>query len=135
MLHEAQAEDPTIRQISLIDPDARSLPMNNLGHTDIAYKVQTAVDDMHCLVAHFSIENIPDVHLLSQTATAAKTALQAETLDALADKGYHYGAELHKCAEAGITTYVAYPDQDYKTKEEGFRKEDFDYDAAVILAF
>ena len=128
LLHEAQAEDPSIRQISLIDPDARSLPMNNLGHTDIAYNVQTAVDDKHCLVAHFSIENIPDVHLLSQTAAAAKTALQAKTLDALADKGYHYGAELHKCAQAGITTYVAYPDQDYKTKEEGFRKEDFEYD-------
>jgi transposase len=129
LLHQAQAEDPSIRQISLIDPDARSLPMNNLGHTDIAYNVQTAVDDKHCLVAHFSIENIPDVHLLSQTAIAAKTALQAKTLDALADKGYHYGAELQKCVEAEITTYVAYPDQDYKTKEEGFRKEDFEYDA------
>lgn len=129
LLRQAQAEDPSIRQISLIDPDARSLPMNNLGHTGIAYNVQTAVDDKHCLVAHFSIEHTPDIHLLSQTATAAKTALQAETLDVLADKGYHYSVELQKCVEAEITTYVAYPDQDYKTKEEGFRKEDFEYDA------
>jgi hypothetical protein len=70
-----------------------------------------------------------DVHLLNQTATGAKSELEVEKLEVLADKGYHYSAELHKCAEDSITTYVAYPDQDYKTKEEGFRKEDFEYDA------
>lgn len=129
LLHQAQAEDPAIRQISLIDPDARSLPMNNLGHTDIAYNVQSAVDDKNCLVSHFSVENVSDVHLLSHSATLAKAELDVETIEVLADKGYHYGAELQKCADNQITTYVAYPDQDYKTKEEGFRKEDFEYDA------
>lgn len=128
VLYQAQEEDPAIRQISLTDPDARSLPMNNLGHTDIAYNVQSATDDKHYLVAEFSVENVSDVHLLNQTSAAAKTALGAETLDVLADKGYHYGAELQKCADNQITTYVAYPDQDYKTKEAGFRKEDFEYD-------
>jgi transposase len=128
LLHSAQAEDPSVRQISLIDPDARSLPMNNLGHTDIAYNVQSAVDDKNYLVADFSVENVSDVHLLSKTAAAAKSALGADNLEVLADKGYHYGAELQKCADNQITTYVAYPDRDYKTKEEGFRKEDFEYD-------
>jgi len=93
------------------------------------YNIQTAVDDQHYLVTHFSVENTPDVHLLSKTATGAQTELAAENLEVLADKGYHYGAELQKCTEAGITTYVAYPDQDYKTKEEGFRKIDFEYDS------
>lgn len=129
LLHEAQKEDPSVRQISLTDRDARSLPMNNLGHTDIAYNVQSAVDAEHCLVADFSVENISDIHLLGQTAASAKSALGAERLEVLADKGYHYGAELQKCADNGITTYVAYPDRDYKTKEEGFRKEDFEYNA------
>jgi hypothetical protein len=55
---------------------------------------------------------------MGKTATATKTALGAETLEVPADKGYHYGAELQKCADNQITTYVAYPDQDYKTKEE-----------------
>ncbi|HNE29798.1 MAG TPA: IS1182 family transposase, partial [Saprospiraceae bacterium] len=128
LLHQAQEEDPAVRQISLIDPDARSLPMNNLGHTDIAYNVQSAVDDKNYLVAHFSVENISDVHLLSQSAAGAKAELGVDNLEALADKGYHYGAELQKCTDNNITTYVAYPDQDYKTKEEGFRKEDFEYD-------
>ncbi|MFN0213653.1 MAG: IS1182 family transposase [Saprospiraceae bacterium] len=128
VLHEAQAEDPTLRQISLTDPEARSMPTNNLGHTDICYNVQSTVDSENCLIAHFSVENVPDVHLLGQVATDAKKELKVGTLEVLADKGYHYSAELQKCAEAGITTYVAYPDQDYKTKEEGFRKEDFEYD-------
>jgi transposase len=128
LLHTAQEEDPSVRQISLIDPDARSLPMNNLGHTDIAYNVQSVVDDKNYLVADFSVENMSDIHLLGKTAAAAKAQLGTETLEVLADKGYHYGAELQKCADNGITTYVAYPDQDYKTKEEGFRKEDFEYD-------
>jgi transposase len=44
LLHAAQEEDPAVREISLVDPDARSLPMNNLGHTDIAYNVQSAMD-------------------------------------------------------------------------------------------
>lgn len=129
LLHQAQETDPAVRQISLIDPDARSLPMNNLGHTDIAYNVQSSVDDKNYLVTDFSVENISDVHLLSKTAMTAKATLSTDTLEVLADKGYHYGAELQKCANNQITTYVAYPDQDYKTKEEGFRKEDFEYDA------
>jgi transposase len=128
VLHQAQAEDPTIRQISLIDPEARSMPTNNLGHTDICYNVQSAVDSEHCLIAHFSVENIPDVHLLGKTAIETKAELGVDALEVLADKGYHYSAELQKCVDADITTYVAYPDQDYKTKEEGFRKEDFEYD-------
>lgn len=109
-LHQAQEEDPAIRQISLIDPDARALPINNMGHTEIGYNVQSAVDDENYLVAHFSVENISDVHLLSKTATEAKAELGAESLEVLADKGYHYGAELQKCADNQITTYVAFPD-------------------------
>lgn len=129
LLHQAQEQDPALRQISLIDPDARSLPMNNLGHTEIAYNVQSVVDDKNYLVTHFSVENVSDIHLLSQGAGEAKAALGVATLEVLADKGYHYGAELQKCADEQIVTFVAYPDQDYKTKEKGFRKEDFEYNA------
>lgn len=129
VLAEVQQEDPTIKQISLTDPDARAMATNNLGHVDIVYNVQSAVDDRHCLIADFSVENVPDIYLLGQATLAAKSALGVETLEALADKGYHYGAELQKCAKADVTTYVAYPEQDYKTKESGFQKIDFVYDA------
>ena len=129
LLEEAQKEDPSIRQISLTDPDARAMPTNNLGMVDIVYNVQSAVDDEHCLIANFSVENIMDIHLLGKTTMEAKAELAVETLEALADKGYHYGAELQKCADQNVTTYVAYPEQDYKTKEAGFQKADFAYDA------
>ncbi|MCY7327359.1 MAG: IS1182 family transposase [Saprospiraceae bacterium] len=128
ILEEAQKEDPSIRQLSLTDPDARAMPTNNLGMVDIVYNVQSAVDDENCLIANFSVENIMDIHLLGKTTTQAKAELGVETLEVLADKGYHYGAELQKCADQNITTYVAYPEQDHKSKEEGFHKPDFAYD-------
>jgi len=129
VLQEIQKEDPSVLQISLTDPDARTMATNNLGHTDIVYNVQSAVDDTHCLVVDFSVEKVPDVHLLGKVATAAKVELRVETLEVLADKGYCSGAELQKCVKEHITTYVAYPEQDYKSKETGFQKIDFTYDA------
>lgn len=128
ILHQAQENDPSLRQISLTDPDARMLATNKLGHTEIAYNVQSIVDDKNYLVADFSVENISDIHLLYPTAEAAKTALGVEKIEVLADKGYHYSQDLDKCAQNQITTYVAYPDQDYKSKKEGYRKEDFPFD-------
>ena len=131
LLKKAQAEDPTVRQISLTDPDARALPMNNLGHVEIAYNVQSTVDSAHCLIADFAVENEPDIHLLAKTGMAAKAELglsREDEWELLADKGYCYGRELQACAEGGITTFVAFPQQDYKTKEAGFQKADFKYD-------
>ena len=131
LLKKAQAEDPSVTQISLTDPDARALPMNNLGHVQIAYNVQSVVDSAHYLIADFAVENEPDIHLLSKTGIAAKTELgltEEDNWELLADKGYCYGRELQACAEAGITTFVAFPQQDYKTKEAGFQKADFKYD-------
>jgi transposase len=55
LLKTAQAEDPRITQICLTDPDARMLPTNNEGMMQIAYNVQAAVDDKHCLIADMRI--------------------------------------------------------------------------------
>ena len=129
LLHEVQIKDPSITQISLTDPDSRAMATNNSGNVDIVYNVQSVVDDQHYLIADFSVENISDIYLLSKTTLAAKTELGVASLEVLADKGYHYGAELQKCADEGITTYVAFPEQDYKTKQKGFQKQNFIFDA------
>lgn len=128
MLRDAQAIDPSCNQISLTDPDARAMPLNNRGIVDVCYNVQSAVDDKHCLVADFEVENVPDSALLSKTAIAVKIELGSQTLNALADKGYHDSGELHKCAENNITTYVAFPDQSFKDRPKGFTKDDFPFD-------
>jgi transposase len=130
LLHAAQAEDPTITQICLTDPDARMLPINNEGMMQIAYNVQAAVDDKHCLIADMSVENQKDLYLLSKMGASVKEELDIkDAFDLLADKGYHSAQGLQECAENNIITYVAFPEQTFKDKPKGFQKKDFKYDA------
>jgi transposase len=129
LLVAAQAQDPTVTQICLTDPDARMLPINNEGMVQIAYNVQSAVDDKHCLIVDFSVENEKDLYLLAPMAASVKEALAIEEqFDLLADKGYHSGKGIHEATEAGATTYVAVPEQTYRDRPVGFQKEDFKYD-------
>jgi transposase len=130
LLLAAKAEDPYVTQISLTDPEARMLPLNNEGMMELAYNVQSAVDDKHSLIAHYSVENQKDVYLLSPVAIETKKALglgKDDSLNALADKGYHSGKGLHECTEEGIVTYVAFPEQSHKDRPKGFQKADFKY--------
>jgi transposase len=128
-LTDAQAQDPTITQISFTDPDARMLPINNEGMMQIAYNVQAVVDDKHYLIADYSIENQKDLYLLSQMGASVKHELGIEgTIELLADKGYHSAQGLHECEENEIIPYVAFPDQAFKDRPKGFRKPDFKYD-------
>jgi hypothetical protein len=94
------------RQISSNDPDTRALPLR-MGIVEVGYNVQSAVDDKNCLIAHYEVENEKDDGLLAKVAIDTKQALGVETLEVLADKGYHAGAELKACAEEQITTYVS----------------------------
>lgn len=131
LLLAAQAQDPHVTQISLTDPEARMLPLNNEGMMELAYNVQSAVDDKHSLIAHYSVENQKDIYLLSPVAIEAKKALglaKDDNLNALADKGYHSGKGLQECADEGIVTYVAFPEQSHKDRPKGFQKPDFKYD-------
>jgi transposase len=129
-LTDAQAQDPTITQISFTDPDARMLPINNEGMMQIAYNVQAVVDDKHYLIADYAIENQKDLYLLSQMGASVKHELGIEgSIELLADKGYHSAQGLHECEENEIIPYVAFPEQAFKDRPKGFRKPDFKYDS------
>jgi Transposase DDE domain len=105
------------------------LPINNEGMMQIAYNVQSAVDDKNYLIADFSIENKKDLYLLAQMGNSVKEQFAIENdIELLADKGYHSGKEIHECTENGITTYVAFPEQTYRDRPPGFQKENFQYD-------
>jgi hypothetical protein len=43
-------------------------------------------------------------------ATGAKNALQKESIEVLADKGFHNAEQIYTCMQNNITTYVAIPD-------------------------
>ena len=93
------------QQLSLTDPDARS--MRHRGSGMVGYNVQTAVDvDHHLIVAHEVTNAGSDRRQLTRMAQQAKTALQTNSLNVLADRGYYNGQELRSCEQNNIVTYV-----------------------------
>jgi len=77
------------RQISLTDPDARSMATSGRGTGMVGYNVQTAVDTKHHLIVAHDVTNRG--HDRQQLAPMARQACQAignECLTALADRGY-----------------------------------------------
>src|ERR1700720_4062652 len=96
-----QTED---KQISLTDPDARSMATSGRGSGIVGYNVQSAVDTKHHLIVAHEVTNVGhDRSQLSHMAEQAKGALNAETLDVVADRGYYSGEEIVACEVTGIS--------------------------------
>ena len=124
---EAGIKETGETQISLTDPDARS--MKTRGSGMVAYNVQTAVDTRHHLiVAHEVTNSGSDRDQLSSMAKKARAAMGSEKLTVIADRGYFKGEEILACREAGIAALVP-ATQTSNAKAEGrFDKADFIYD-------
>jgi len=102
---EKEMMDIPEKQLSLTDPDARS--MRSRGAGIVGYNVQTAVDtEHHLIVAHEVINQNNDRSQLSSMAVKARTATGVEALEVVADRGYYKGEEIKSCEEEGITAYV-----------------------------
>src|SRR5262245_15882722 len=83
------------QQISLTDPDARSMATSGRGSGVVGYNVQVAVDTEHHLIVVHEVTNVgTDRSQLSHVAKEAKVALEVEKLDALADRGYFNSEEI-----------------------------------------
>lgn len=96
-------------QVSTTDPDARSMIIHGQV-VEVCYNIQTAVDDKHCLIAHYQVTNENDRKALVPAAVATKSILKAVAINVLADKGYDNDEQLHECAAQQIITYVAQQD-------------------------
>jgi transposase len=118
-------------QLSRTDADARLL--TKAGQTVAGYNVQVAVDEAHKLIIASAVVNDGnDTGQLYAMAKAAKDALGAETLQAVADVGYYNGATLKACEDDGIVAYVPQARRTGRLQAQGrFSHEDFSYDAAV----
>src|SRR5450755_2340107 len=93
------------QQISLTDPDARS--MKNREGGIVGYNVQTAVDaEHHLMVAHEVINQGVDRDQLSSMAEKAREALGTEALTVVADRGYFKSERILGCTQSGITPLV-----------------------------
>ena len=122
------------KQISLTDPDARSMTTSGKDTGIVGYNVQAAVDtENHLIVAH-EVTNVgTDRHQLSNMAEQARTEMGVETLDAVADRGYYEGEEIKACEEAGITVTLPKPQTSGAKAAGRFGKQDFVYVAAEYV--
>jgi ElaB/YqjD/DUF883 family membrane-anchored ribosome-binding protein len=85
-------------QISLTDPDSRSMPAGKDHGTDVAYNVQVTVDSKHKLILDHEVTNDPtDRGHLSTMAIRAKELLCVKRLDAVADMGYREACCALRC--------------------------------------
>jgi len=98
------------QQISLTDPDARSMATSGRGTGMVGYNVQTAVDAKHHLIVAHEVTNVGhDRTQLANMAAQAKEAMETDELTVVADRGYFKGEEILTCENNGITTYLPKP--------------------------
>ncbi len=123
-------KDAPDSQISLTDPDARSMATSARGSGFVGYNAQAAADtETHLIVTHDVINDGHDREQLSPMAKAAKAALGRDEIRAVADKGYFSGREILACHEGGITTTLPRPETSGNRKKGMYVKADFAYDA------
>jgi transposase len=117
------------KQVSLTDPDARS--MKNREGGIVGYNVQTAVDtEHHLIVAHEVVTDGVDRDQLARMAEQARQAIGAEELTVVADRGYFKSEQILECTNAGITPLVPKTLTSNSRADGRFDKQDFIYVAA-----
>jgi transposase len=126
---ERKLLDTPDHQISLTDPDARSMTSSGRGTGTVGYNVQAAVDAKHHLIVAHDVTNVGnDRGQLSTMAKKARDALGTEHMTALADRGYFNAPEILACEQAGIIPLVPKPLTSNSKAEGRFDKRDFVYD-------
>jgi Transposase DDE domain len=119
------------KQISLSDPDARSMATSGKDTGIVGYNVQIAVDTQHHLIVAHEVTNVgSDRHQLASMTGQARAEMAVETLDAVADRGYYDSEEIRACEEAGITVALPRPLTSGAKAAGRFGKQDFIYIAA-----
>jgi hypothetical protein len=116
------------QQISLTDPDSRSMATSGRGSGVVGYNVQVAVDTEHHLIVTHDVTNTSsDRSQLAHMAKEAQAVLQTDELEAVADRGYYDGKEILACEEAGITVTLPKPMASGAKAAGRFGKQDFVY--------
>jgi transposase len=126
---EAQMHATGEQQISLTDPDARAMTSQSHSAYVVGYNVQSAVDTQNHIIVTHEVSNVGiDKGHLSSMAGKARDALEAESIEVLADRGYFKSEEIAACEEAGIEAYVPKPLTSNARAYGRFDRSDFAYD-------
>src|SRR3954452_71868 len=128
---EQTVQEAPDEQVSLTDPDARSMATSGKGTATVGYNVQIAVEaEHHLIVAHEVINQGYDRHQLAPMALKAQQATGCEQITALADRGYFNGNQVLSCVGTGVAPIVPKVLTSSGTKRGLFARQDFIYDTA-----
>jgi transposase len=126
---EARMLNAPDKQVSLTDPDARSMKTRGTGI--VGYNVQTSVDTQHHLIVAHEVTNTgSDRRQMANMAKQTKAALETEELRVVADRGYYRGEEILDCEKANIKTYLPKPKTSPNRAKGQFDRDAFHYIAA-----
>jgi transposase len=127
---ERQVQEAPDQQVSLTDPDARSMATSGRGTGVVGYNVQTAVDaEHHLIVAHEVTNQGYDRSQLEPMGLEALAATGCEAITVLADRGYFSGDQVLACEGTGVIPIVPKTETSSGTKRGFFTRADFIYDA------
>jgi transposase len=125
---EAEVSASPDGQVSLTDPDARSMATSGRGSGIVGYNVQSVVEaGHHLIVAHEVVMTGSDRQQLTAMSGQAKAAMGMDALDVLADRGYFSGEEIVACEAIGVTPFVPKPLTSGAKADGRFGKQDFVY--------
>jgi hypothetical protein len=127
---EQTVQDAPDQQVSLTDPDARSMATSGKGTATVGYNVQIAVDaEHHLIVAHEVTNQGYDRHQLARMAFKARQAAGCEQITARADRGYFNGDQVLACENTGVLPCVPKTLTSGNAKRGLFTRQDFIYAA------
>lgn len=123
---EKQLEESGASQISLTDPDARSVILHR-NVVNVGYNIQAGCDAKHNLFINNATGTVNDTHALSPMALDAKELLGVKEMDCITDKGYTTGKHIAICNENNITTYSS--PKNHSSQHNGlYAMQIFEYD-------
>ena len=125
-----QVEASPDKQVSLTDPDARSMATSGKGTGTVGYNVQMAVDAEHHLIVAHEVTNIgSDRSQLTSMAHKAQEATGCDELTVLADRGYFNGDQVLACEGTGVLPIIPKTQTSNNPNRGLFSGADFSYDA------
>ena len=117
------------KQVSLTDPDARSMATSGKGTGVVGYNVQTAVDAEHHLIVAHEVTNIgSDRSQLTSMGDKAQEATGCDELTVLADRGYFNGDQVLACEGTGVLPIIPKTQTSNNPNRGLFSGADFIYD-------
>lgn len=123
---EKQLKESGESQVSTSDPDSRHMIVRN-NITEVAYNIQTSVDDKHSLPFDYKVTDTNDSKAMGNMLQRAKSILRTNNFTALYDKGYHTGSEFETANKLGVKTIVAIPSVAAQAPNPAYNVEHFEY--------